>query len=147
MITSQIKVFDHFPEITREVERLAVRGLDAAAHAGAREAARLAAPGLKGKSGMVVIGVHGEVDGYASGFRSTARGKRGQEIAIFHDKGTYGQHKGRLKRSGKRRGRADKVPDVDPKTGERTGIVALGFFGAGRREGRRALKRTIGAGL
>lgn len=145
MITSTVKVFEHFPEVTRAVEQLAIRALEEAARVGARTAEQLAAPGLKGRARMEVIRAHGELDGYASGFRSTAKGQRGEPIARFHDGGTYGHHKGPLKRP--RRPRAQKVPDTDPKTGKTTGVPALGFFGAGRREGRRALKRTIVAGL
>jgi hypothetical protein len=145
MISSQVNVFDRFPEVTAEVERLAIHALNEAARAGAREAERVAAPGLKQHARMQVIPTHGEADGYASGFRSNAKGKRGQRIAGFHDRGTYGNFRGQLKRN--RRGRAAKVPAVNPETGETTGIEALGFFGAGRRAGRRELLNEISRGL
>ncbi len=145
MISSRIKVHSRFAEITRDVEALAKRAVDAAAREGAATAERVARLGLKGKAGMQVVPAHGEVDGFASGFRSDARGERGQPIAVFHDVGTYGSYRGRG--TPRRRSRARKVQDVNPETGEQTGIEALGFFAAGRREGRKALRRTIDAGL
>lgn len=145
MITGSVTVTDHFPEITEDVERLAVQALNRAAEVGAREAERRAAPGLKQHARMEVIRAHGTPDGYAAGFRSNARGSRGQPIAVFHDKGTYGNYRGRS--TPRRRGSAQKVADVNPETGEKSGIVALGFFGAGRREGKRELVRVIQSAL
>jgi hypothetical protein len=145
VITGTVTVSDHFPEVTEEIERLAIQGLNRAAEVGAREAERLAAPGLKQHARMDVIRAHGTPDGYATGFRSSAKGARGQDIAVFHDKGTYGNYRGRS--TPRRRGRAQKVADVNPETGEKSGIVALGFFGAGRREGKRELQRVIQSAL
>ncbi len=145
MITANVRVLDRFPEITRDVENLAQRALDRAAAVAARTAEQLAQPGLKQHSRMEVVRTHGTDTGYAAGIRSTARGSKGQRIAHFHDKGTYGNYRGR--NQPRRRPRAQKVAHVNPDTGERTGIQALGFFGAARREGRRELNRVIQAGL
>lgn len=148
MISSNVNVFDRFDEVTEEVEQLARTGLDRAARAGAREAERIAAEGLKQHARMEVITATGTPDGYAAGFRSTAKGKNGQPIARFHDQGTYGNRKARKGSAAPRRKpRAQNVQDVNPETGEPTGIKALGFFGAGRRVGRRELLRTIDSAL
>lgn len=90
---------------------------------------------------MEIIRAHGTPEGYAAGFRSTAKGAKGQDIAVFHDRGTYGNYTGRS--TPRRRGRAQKVANVNPETGEKTGIKALRFFSAGRREGRRELQSVI----
>ena len=145
MIRAQVRVIDTFPQVTDAVEDLAQRGLDRAAAVAARVAEDGARPGLKQHARMEVVRTHGTADGYAAGIRSTARGSKGQRIAHFHDKGTFGSYRGR--NTPRRRGRAAKVQDTNPDTGERTGITALGFFGAARREGRRELQRVIQAGL
>lgn len=145
MISSRIKVFSRFPEITREVERLAVRAVEAAAREGAAAAEQAARPGLKRRARMEVVPVAGDVDGYSAGFRSTATSDRGVPIGAMHDTGTYGSYEG--KGTPRRRGRARNVPDVDPETGKRTGIQARHWRRAGRSAGRKALRRTIDAGL
>ena len=141
MITSTVNVVERFADVTEAVERAAIAALDEAASVGARAAEREAAPGLKQQARMEVIRAHGTPDGYASGFRSTAKGSRGQDIARFHDLGTYGSYVGR--NTPRRRGRAQQIQNVNPETGEVTGIKALRFFGTGRREGRRALNAVI----
>jgi hypothetical protein len=140
MITSTVSVFDRFAEVTREVEEIAIDGLNRAAAAGARAAEAAAAPGLKEHSNMEVIPARGTPEGYASGFRSTAKGNRGQDIARYHDLGTYGSYEGRG--TPRRRARAQKVADTRA-DGSKTGIKALHFFGIGRRVGRRELQAVI----
>lgn len=145
MISSNVNVFDRFADVTEEIEQVARIGLDRAAVAGAREAEKEAAPGLKQHANMEVIPTHGTPEGYASGFRSTARGKNGQDIGVFHDTGTYGNYRGR--KQPRRRPRAQKVPEINPETGKPTGIKALQFKKAGRRAGRKELNRTIDSAL
>lgn len=134
MLTSTIKTFDFVPEFSREVDAIAVAALDAGAREAARVAANLAAPGLKEKAAMEVLPVRPTATGWTAGVRSRATDSRtGIPIAWFHNRGTLGSHVGSLKQPGRRRRAAEPG----------SGIAALRFFDAGRREGRKRIIAVI----
>lgn len=132
MIKAEIKVFDQFPEITAEVDRLAQAGVRAAAEAGAKVAASIASE--RSASGemanMEIVAAHGYEAGFQAGFRSRAW------YAWFQDRGTLGRRRPKPKQPGHLR-------THEPGTG----IEPLRFFEKGRAAGRKALRQRIFHGL
>jgi len=132
VIKAELTVFDHFDEVTDDVDRLAQRAVHAAAEAGARVASEIAAE--RSQSGtmaeMEVIGTHGYEAGWQAGFKSRAW------YAWFQDRGTLGRRRPAAKRPGR-------IRTHEPGTG----IEPLRFFEKGRAAGRRALRERIFHGL
>lgn len=147
MIESTVKLFDRFPQITEEVERAAVAGLDAAA----REAADVAQANATIDLELEVEPAAGDVDGYSAGIKSrktTRNPGRSTPIAGFFDGGTLGGRTRPLKRPRKSAWRVRASARAQAHTATRRdvtgkGIEAEGFFGKARAAGRRALLRTI----
>jgi hypothetical protein len=88
MITSTIRTFDHFPQLTAEIEARTVRALDHAASAGAA-VANAAGERI---STFIVVPAHPTGQGFASGIRA-----RNPLWRIF-DKGSLGKRHARLKK-------------------------------------------------
>ena len=152
MITSQVKVFQRFPQVTRDVETAAKEGLEAAAV----EAAAVAQAGASIDLEIEVVPVHGDISGYSAGIkarRTSSRGRRGgtaeentTPIAWFFDRGTLGNRKRRLKRPRKEswtvtRGGATYTAHRRDIAGK--GIQPERFFGKARTAGRRKLLERI----
>lgn len=145
MISSQIQVTDRFPEITLEVEQLAVRALDAAAQTAAQTARQVASRRRKtGRmSDFEAIPAAGSEDGYASGIRNDP----GAWYDRFQNYGTAGNRRRKLKASTLRRRESPSGQARQQRFGTNRGIEPLGFLEAARREGRRELLRIIENGL
>ena len=67
MIRTNVKVFDRFPEVTADVERLARRALNAAAAEAARTAAEIGS--ARGMTDFDVKEAVGSATGYTSGIK------------------------------------------------------------------------------
>lgn len=123
MIRGEVKVFDHFPEITEHVNSLARRAVQEAAIEGARVAAEIGAE--RGASEVHVVPVHGDVSGWTSGFK-------GKWYYTFQSFGTLGRRKPKAKSPGSKRTHA---PD--------TGISPNKMYQRARAAGRKRLFAVI----
>lgn len=126
MISSSIKVFDFFPDVTAAVDELAVDALNVAAEAAA--AAAKAAGAERGATDIDVIHAHVDLDGFSSGIK-------GKPHYRFQSYGTLGKAI-RPKRPGHKRSHA-----------EGTGITPNRMFHKGRSAGRKALQERVARGI
>lgn len=139
MITATVKGFDHFDEVTDQVEQICVEALNAAAREGAQVASAIAA--RRSDTGtmatMHVVAATGDIDGYTSGFRSAAW------YAVFQNFGTLVSRRRRVSAATLRRRSSGSGQARLAKNAGASGITPLRFFDAGRREGRRRLLAEI----
>jgi hypothetical protein len=146
MITSTVKIFDRFAEITDQVERAAVEGLDAAA----REAASVAQANASIPLELEVKPAVGDVEGYSAGIKSRKKTRnqgRTTPIAHFFDEGTLGKRKKPPKR-GRKGSWTVRQADGGSHTASRGDIDGRGiepehFFAKGRSAGRKKLLERI----
>ncbi len=128
LLKTSIDITNDFPRITREVNDMAKRAVNAAAAEGAAAAN---AVGAQRNFSVDVESVRGTADGWAASFVCR------KPHAWFHEFGTLGERRRKL--------------EQDPRTNRTrapgTGIKPLGFLSAGRRVGRKAMKREIARGL
>lgn len=126
MIKTTQSVFTRFPEVTRDVERLAQRATQAAAE----EAAQVAKDtgGDRGLTDIEVVPVHGDVNGYSAGIK-------GKWYYRFQSQGTLGKAV-RAKRPGTKRSHAPG-----------TGITPNRMFEKARAAGRRKLRAVLDRGI
>lgn len=89
MITSRIRTFDTFPELTVEIEARTIRALDNAAEVGAAVANAAAGPKI---STFSIIRAHPIGEGFASGIKA-----KNPLYRIF-DHGSLGKRNARLKK-------------------------------------------------
>jgi hypothetical protein len=148
-VSSQIKVFQRFPQVTRAVEDMAKEGLEMAAIEAAAVAQGSASIDLE----VEVVPVHGDVSGYSAGIKSrrkssqTRGGKaNATPIAWFFDRGTLGNRTRRLKRP--RRESWTSSRGGTPYTAHRGDVAGKGikperFFGKARTAGRAKLLERI----
>lgn len=138
MITSTIRTFDHFPQLTAEIEARTIRALDEAATAGAAVAN---AASERIRTTFSVIPAQASVDGFASGIKA-----RNPIWRVF-DKGSLGKRHARLKQD-----RRKDVWPVDRRGSEYTahrgdttgkGIEPYNISTPARAAGRRALLNGI----
>ena len=148
-VSSQVKVFQRFPQVTKRVEEGAKHALEAAAAEAAAVAQESASIDLQ----LEIVPVHGYAEGYTAGIRSrkTSSQTRGgaansTPIAWFFDRGTLGHRTRKLKRprketwTSRRRG--------TEYTAHRRDIAGKGvrqerFFGKARTAGRAKLLELI----
>lgn len=126
MITSTVKVFDRFPQVTEAVDRLARQAVEAAAEEAAQVAKSIGA--ARGATDISVVHAHGTVDGYAAGIK-------GRWYYRFQSYGTLGRAI-RPKRPGHKRSHAPG-----------TGITPNKMFQTARTAGRRALRERVQRGI
>lgn len=126
MIKASQKVFDRFPEITRDVERLAQRATQAAAEEAAHVAKETG--GDRGLTDIEVVPVSGDVAGYSAGIK-------GKWYYRFQSDGTLGKNP-RAKRPGTKRSHAPG-----------TGITPNRMFQKARAAGRRKLRAVLDRGI
>jgi hypothetical protein len=148
-VSSQIKVFQRFPQVTRAVEVMAKEGLEAAAV----EAAAVAQAGASIDLEVEVVPVHGDVNGYSAGIKSRKKSSQTRggnpnatPIAWFFDRGTLGNRTRRLKRPRKEswtssRGGTTYTAHRGDVAGK--GIKPERFFGKARTVGRAKLLERI----
>lgn len=132
LIKTRIDISGDFPQITREVNEIARRAVETAAREGAVAASAVASQ--RSKSGRMASitpdNAIGTPDGWAASFVSPVY------YAWFHNYGTLGSRRKRLKQS----------PRTNRTREPGTGIEPLGFMQAGGRVGRAAMKRVIFGG-
>lgn len=139
MITVRVNVAEHTDKVGREMERVTVAALNAAALRASLAADR-AANTPKPIARFTVLPARRVVGGYASGL------KAGPLIRIF-DKGSLGQHQGRLKRA--RRPEWEVNRGANPYTAHRrepvagSGVAPRSILSAARKAGREALIRRL----
>jgi hypothetical protein len=93
MITSTVKTFERFPELTAAIEALTLRALDAAAHAGQAVADDRAS----GITTFSIVPAQRSLEGFSAGIRAH------NSIWRVFDKGSLGKRTARLKRPGLRK--------------------------------------------
>lgn len=142
MITSTIKTFERFPELTAEVEALTLRALEEAAKDGQAVADERA----DGVTTFNVIPAHRTATGFASGLRA-----RNSIWRVF-DKGSLGKRGARLKRPNLRAAAWTVRPGESNRSGPYTahrgdvegkGIAARQISNPARTAGRHALIEAL----
>ncbi len=133
LLKTRIDITNDFPRITRAVNEMAKRAVQAGAVEGAQVAAGIASQ--RSKSGRMaairVDPVRGSADGWEASFVSPVG------HAWFQNYGTLGSRRKKLKQA----------PRTNRTREAGTGIEPLGFLDAGRRAGRKAMLREIERGL
>lgn len=127
MIHSQIRVFDTFPDITEEIDRLTVRALDAGVEQAAETAKQIGAE--RNLTEFETVPAHGALDGFTAGLRA------GRFYYRFQSYGTLGRAI-RPKRPGTKRSHAPG-----------TGITPNRMFQRARSAGRKKIVETLARGL
>jgi hypothetical protein len=150
VIRSTVKAWQQFPKITEEVNKLAVIAID--------EASKTAAEVAQTNSSRIdleleLVPAHGDIEGYAGGIKSRKRSRwSSTPIALFFDKGTLGERKGKLKQPGRREEswpvtrRGSSYEAHRREISEGKGIPAERFFLKAKRAGRKALLERIRRG-
>lgn len=140
---TSVRSFQQFPALSRKVERLAQRAVQAAAVEGAAAASVVA--GQRTRTGrmqrMEVVSAHGTRQGYAAGFGSDAW------YAGFQNDGTRSRRTRRVKESTLRRRSSPSGMARRQRAGQHPGVPPLRFFEAGQRAGRVALRRELERGV
>lgn len=128
IVRSSVSVLNLFPEITERVSALARDSVEAAAEAGGRAAAEIAA---KRRLPIRLVDVRPTGDGWEAGFECP------HVAAWFQNYGTLGSRQRALKRS----------PSTTRTRAAGTGIKPLYFLNGGKHEGRKRLLENIDKGL
>lgn len=143
MIKSQVKVFDHFPEVSRQLEALAAEAVVVGARTGAEAASRAASS--RHRTGrmqrMVATGPAATGSGYAAGFSSEAW------YARFQNDGTGGRRTRQVKSSTLRRRETPSGQSRQQSYGANKGVAPLRFYQAGQKAGRAAMRSVIERGV
>lgn len=148
MITATVKGWELFDRVDADVERLCLAAVKDAVEVAAAEAQAAS----KTLDLEIDTDVRPTVDGVQGSIVSRKRGsKSGVRLAPFFDRGTLGEHHGKLKRN--RRSSWQVTRGGTTYTAKRgaiepgEGIPAEGFFGKARSAGRKALLARIDRGV
>lgn len=143
MARTSVRTFHQFPVLTKQVEALARRAVQAGAEEGAKVAAAKAATRRRtGKmQQMDVQPVHGTDVGYAAGFSSEAW------YSDFQNDGTGGRRRRKVKQETVRRRSSPSGQARTSRFGANKAVTPLRHMSDGQRAGAQRMKAELAKGI
>lgn len=136
MIRSTIRTFDHFPQMTEELELKALHALNEAAIT----AAEVAQQQARDVAHFEIVPAHPIFEGFSSGVKASP-------LARIYNKGSLGKHQGTLKRPRKPSWPVNRGsnPYIAQRSGdlEGKGVAARSIYTVARAAGRKVLLAAI----